>query len=131
MSTTTEDKVYTAQPPNGLSYFENFVTQEEAEALVNFLDTQTWNSEDVKNRRTQQFGYKFNFGKRNNYEPDLPDTVAWIAIPPLIAQLVSKMMQQNIYTSEPKQVIVNEYYASQGISPHIDRLVFGDTGMKL
>jgi len=51
----------------GLFIFDDFVTEEEGQALVKSLDEGTW--EKLLNRRVQHFGYEFKYGT-NNVDPN-------------------------------------------------------------
>ena len=67
-------------------------------------------------RRTQHYGYKYNYTARTLSEKDnlgpLPD---WID------ELIDYLMENANLTRRPDQVIINEYQPGQGISPHIDK----------
>ncbi|QED23056.1 alpha-ketoglutarate-dependent dioxygenase AlkB [Candidatus Deianiraea vastatrix] len=104
--------LFASEIPNieGLSYATNYITLEQEQFLIDRIDKQPWLS-DLK-RRVQHYGYKYDY-KARRITPDLKiaDVPAWLQILPSF-----------------DQVIINEYRAGQGITPHIDCIpCFGDT----
>ncbi|MFT4968052.1 MAG: alkylated DNA repair dioxygenase AlkB [Candidatus Deianiraeaceae bacterium] len=86
----------------GLTYTQNFITEEKEQQLISEIDKQLWLN-DLK-RRVQHYGYKYNY-KARKITPDLK-----IGEIPQWLQILSNF----------DQVIVNEYLCGQGITPHID-----------
>lgn len=98
----------------GLTIIENFITEDEEKKILLAINSYTWN--DTLTRRTQQYGYLYNY---NNYnctktEP-IPDSFNFI---------VEKIVLN--FGIKPEQVIINEYLPGQGISKHTDSNVFGN-----
>lgn len=105
----------------GLTYLSNFISREEEQMLLSYIDSQPWLT-DLK-RRVQHYGYKYDYKARtiskDSYLGPLPQ---WLE------QLTEKLIIENIFTQKPDQVIVNEYLPGQGISAHIDcEPCFGET----
>lgn len=112
-----------AKKINGLLLHFEFVSREEEEGLISFIDSNTWSTE--LKRRVQHYGYKYDYTSRSirfeNYLGSLP--VPFLVIAEKIKGLTGEM---------PNQAIVNEYVDSQGIAPHIDcEPCFGDTIVSL
>eukprot|EP01080_Neovahlkampfia_damariscottae_P002076 gene2076-1948_t len=104
------------QIPNGLVYINDFITKEEASDLVKFIDTQVWSSDIT--RRTQQYGYKYDYKSSTASEKTLP-------IPKEFKQLMSKL--EKFYGKGIDQIIINEYTQLQSIAKHVDRTdTFGE-----
>lgn len=107
--------------PDGLTCLENYVTQEEADELVRYVDAAPWRS-DLK-RRVQHYGYRYDYksrrAQREDYLGPLPDT---------FQRLAYRLVADGHFKVVPDQVIVNEYFPGQGISAHVDcRPCFGET----
>lgn len=100
----------------GLQYIPDFITVEEERQLVQFIDAQPWNT-DLR-RRTQHYGYRYDYTKSTIDDPLGP-------LPCSFDMLCDRLVQRGIFEDRPVQVIVNEYEPGQGISPHIDKSVFG------
>lgn len=100
-------------PISGLSYIPNYITSEQERNLVQMIDSQSWLT-DLK-RRVQHYGYKYDYKSRridlSMKVGDLPDWLSAIA---------KRLYDEGIFKEIPDQVIVNEYEAGQGITPHID-----------
>jgi alkylated DNA repair dioxygenase AlkB len=107
--------------PDGLTYLENYIQDEEAERLVREIDATPWRT-DLK-RRVQHYGYRYDYkarqARREDYVGPLPE---------LFQQLAERLTAEGHFESVPDQVIVNEYQPGQGISAHIDcQPCFGET----
>lgn len=115
----------------GLFYFPNFITQEAADKCIELVDNSNW--DNVYNRRTQSYGYKYDLGyDRNRVSNDfinyIIENYRVEPIPPILKNysfesgMVYGDLPQNIITEIHKfdQLIINEYIDGQGISSHID-----------
>jgi alkylated DNA repair dioxygenase AlkB len=98
----------------GLSYMPNFISQEEEKELLLIIDSKPWDT--TLKRRTQQYGYKYDYSGTNN-------TSVKQHIGPLPSWL--DFLQQRL-KMKFDQVIINEYEPGQGISAHIDSKMFGN-----
>lgn len=99
--------------PIGLSLQENVISVEKEKEIIAWLDKRIWSTSI--SRRTQHFGYEYNYSGRDiKRGPPLEGPILDIA-----------NMLENAGIMKPEQCIVNEYYRSQGIAPHIDSPVFG------
>eukprot|EP01060_Flectonema_neradi_P028184 TRINITY_DN3790_c2_g1_i1.p1 TRINITY_DN3790_c2_g1~~TRINITY_DN3790_c2_g1_i1.p1 ORF type:complete len:323 (+),score=84.39 TRINITY_DN3790_c2_g1_i1:46-1014(+) len=114
--------------PIGLSLIEDFITESEEKALLDFFNNQEWS--DALSRRTQQWGYAFDYEEMTVVREAKP-------IPSILSNIIQRMASikesssekpsENRYPFLPKpvQIIVNEYRSGQGIHPHVDRNCFG------
>lgn len=99
--------------PDGLTYLDNYIPEDEAERLVQEIDTRPWRT-DLK-RRVQHYGYRYDYkarqARREDYLGPLPE---------LLQHLAERLTAEGHFQTLPDQVIVNEYQPGQGISAHID-----------
>ena len=105
----------------GLRYEANFLTEAEQQALLAQIDAQIWLT-DLK-RRVQHYGYKYDYSKRAiDYSMSLGNLPDWL-IP-----TAEKVQREGYFPGMAEQVVINEYFPGQGISPHVDcEPCFGDT----
>lgn len=103
----------------GLEYIQNFITDVEEAALLQFVDGNAWDH-SIK-RRTQHYGYRYSYKSS--------DKIECIGDIPYELQEVAKLLlERRIFNIMPNQVIINEYLPGQGIAPHIDNTdYFSDT----
>ena len=99
--------------PKGLSYVPDFITRKEEHDLLQFIDSRRWN--DDLGRRTQQDGYKFNYGTEQLEPLPTPHD----QIPKEFGEVFGRMREQG-YPHQVDQTIINEYVGRQGIGAHID-----------
>lgn len=109
------------EPPDGLTYREDHITRNDADALLAAVDASAWIAD--LNRRVQLYGYRYDYKTRQARRDDrigpLPDVLQRVAI---------GLTREGVFAKSPDQVIVNEYLPGQGISAHIDcRPCFGET----
>ena len=107
--------------PDGLTYLENYISEDEADRLVQEIDAAPWRT-DLK-RRVQHYGYRYDYkarqARREDYLGPLPE---------LFQGLAERLTAEGHFETVPDQVIINEYQPGQGISAHIDcQPCFGDT----
>lgn len=97
----------------GLTYLSDFVSDEEQENLIKFIDSQPWIA-DLK-RRTQHYGYKYDYTRKaidaNSYVGPIPKEFQFLA---------NRLLDKNYFDKTPDQIIINEYLPGQGISRHVD-----------
>ena len=91
----------------GLTYLPEFISKEEEKNLIEFIDSQQWNT-DLK-RRTQHYGYKYDYTKKKI------DKDSYVGKIPKEFDFIIEKLEFN-----PDQMIVNEYQPGQGISRHTD-----------
>lgn len=96
--------------PKGLELKENYISPEKEQELIEIINSLPWLA-DLK-RRVQHYGYKYDYKTKGNLE--------YLGELPAFLKEIEVGFKFN-------QVIVNEYLPGQGISPHIDLGVFGDT----
>jgi alkylated DNA repair dioxygenase AlkB len=100
----------------GLTYHADFLTEEEEEVLLEQVDARVWN--ETLSRRTQHYGYVYQYKKGGRLEETtpLPEEWEWL------------LERVQLLCDEPvNQILVNEYLPGQGISPHTDAKTFGET----
>ncbi len=105
----------------GLIYVKEYIDREEELELIRVIDQQSW-SQELK-RRVQHYGYKY------NYKNKAIDSSAYLGpMPNWLIRLCYELLQKEIFSVLPNQVIINEYLPGQGIAPHIDSIsCFGNT----
>ena len=70
-------------------------------------------------RRICQYGYKYDY---------LTETcVKTTEIPQFYLDIINPVLQQQKIECKFNQVLINEYQPGQGIAPHVDANIFGDT----
>lgn len=107
--------------PDGLTYLENYISEDEACRLVQEIDTAPWRT-DLK-RRVQHYGYRYDYKARQARRADYIGP-----LPAPFQQLAEQLTTEGHFQAAPDQVIVNEYQPGQGISAHIDcQPCFGET----
>ena len=107
--------------PDGLTYLENYLPEDEAERLVQEIDAAPWCA-DLK-RRVQHYGYRYDYKARQARQEDYLGP-----LPVLFHDLAGRLTAEGHFRTVPDQVIVNEYQPGQGISAHIDcQPCFGET----
>jgi alkylated DNA repair protein alkB family protein 8 len=100
----------------GLFLYHDFFSESLEEELINEIDSHTWVVD--YNRRLQYYGY------RNELETPYGLVRIPIAMPPLIYKLSQDIVEQKIVSTQPDQVIINEYAPGEGLRPHKDRNYF-------
>lgn len=98
---------------NGLIYIENFISLDEQNFLIESIDKYPWDS-SLK-RRTQHYGYKYDYTKKNI------DKSSYVGAVPDIFKIYCESLTKNEwFANAPDQIIINEYLPGQGISKHVD-----------
>ncbi len=98
----------------GLTLIPDFITDAEEQRLLTLLDSAEWSAE--LRRRVQHYGYRYDYQKRNLSRDDYIG-----ALPQWAIVLGQRLVDAQLFSQLPDQVIVNEYMPGQGIAPHIDR----------
>ncbi len=107
---TPEVKDHQVAEVEGLQYIPNFITAEEEQCLLKAIDKAPWS--DALRRRTQHFGYRYDYTSR-----DVPERLG--PLPEWAQPIADRLVQMG--HPRPDQLIVNEYLPGQGISKHIDQ----------
>lgn len=109
------------QVVDGLAYVPDFITPQQEASLISTIDAQDWLT-DLK-RRVQHYGWRYDYkAKRISEDLRLGELPDWLA------GYCKKLHIDGYFSQMPDQVIINEYLAGQGITPHIDCVpCFGDT----
>jgi len=110
--------------PPGLIYESDCISHESEQKIIKYIDEQEWNT--TLSRRTQHYGYEYNYNQRGGSAA--LKKVAPVAGPLLsIAKHFIKNDTLLVNDENDLQCIVNEYKTGQGIAPHTDAKIFGDT----
>lgn len=113
MSSRSQLSFFPDEWPDGLTYMENYISEDEANRLVQEIDAAPWCT-DLK-RRVQHYGYRYDYKARQAQREDYLGP-----LPEVFQQLAQRLTDERHFQSLPDQVIVNEYEPGQGISAHID-----------
>lgn len=97
----------------GLKYVPNFLCHYDWASLLDLIYTWDW-CLDLK-RRTQHYGYKYDYRHRS-----INESMKVGPIPEVLCHLNDKMISDGLLDVKFDQVIINEYKAGQSITPHID-----------
>jgi alkylated DNA repair dioxygenase AlkB len=97
----------------GLTYIAHYITPEKQLSLLSKIDQQPWMN-DFK-RRVQHYGYKYDYKARG-----IDQSTYLGSMPVFLTEMCQKLKNDGYFSSQPDQVIVNEYLPGQGISAHID-----------
>ncbi len=101
----------------GLTYIENFITEDDEKYFIDNINNCKWNTENKK--RIQYYGYKYPY--KNTRE-----LITTTPIPNFLKVILDKVNQET--NKKIDQIIINEYIPGQGIFPHIDNMhLFSDT----
>ncbi|XP_012286796.1 alkylated DNA repair protein alkB homolog 8 [Orussus abietinus] len=123
------DCLWNSALPLGLTLIEDFVTEEEEDALLRSI---SWHQDDVpsselKHRQVKHFGYEFRYDT-NNVDCNNPI----VPIPEEYEYLQSRFKERNCGKYTFDQLTINRYLPGQGIPPHIDtHSAFEDTILSL
>lgn len=98
----------------GLGYFPDYVSEEEARALMEAVDRGAW-VEDWKRRRQI---YGVSYSRTGDAAPPIPD---WLR------PLIERVERDGHLEAGVANVVVNEYLPGQGIGLHRDYAPFGPT----
>ena len=98
----------------GLTYQDDYITQEEEAALIAEIDKQPWSMELL--RRRQWYGWApddTTYGLPGEYKPQpMPDWLYWLG---------ERLYRDGVFTGVPMRAVINEYHPGQGIGAHKDR----------
>ena len=103
----------------GLVYMPDFLDEAHERRLVEWIDQQEWSSE--LQRRVQHYGWRYDYKAR-----EVDSSMRLGPLPVELAVLAERLFKEKLVPRLPDQVIVNEYQADQGITPHIDIAGFAD-----
>ena len=112
-----------AKSPNivipSLTYKRDFLDEEHERHLIEWIDQQAWSTE--LSRRVQHYGWRYDYGAR-----EVDSSMRLGELPAELEELAERLYDRGLVPQMPDQVIVNEYRAGQGISPHVDARGFAD-----
>ena len=98
----------------GLVYKPDFITEEEETRLGACIDAAEGSTE--LQRRVQHYGWRYDYKQRR-----IDETMRLGELPEWARELGRKLVNEELMTDLPDQVIVNEYRGKQGISRHVDQ----------
>lgn len=105
--------IQATSPPIGLTLLEDFISAEEEKRIFTIIESLEWDRS--MKRRVQHFGWRYDYKARKvdpkSYLGPLP---AWAQ------ELAERLLELNVVSELPDQVIVNNYDGNQGIAKHID-----------
>ncbi|KAM9990518.1 hypothetical protein ACTFIY_006574 [Dictyostelium cf. discoideum] len=101
----------------GLTIIENAIDKEMHDKLWKEVNKEEWLTD--LSRRTQHYGYKYNYKSRSLKSEDIA-----APFPQWATDLCCHLMKEGLINDFPQQLIVNEYKDGQGISAHIDSKIF-------
>jgi alkylated DNA repair dioxygenase AlkB len=105
----------------GLVLINDFITEKEEMQLLQRINSSKWNT--TLKRRTQHYGYIYDYKSRGLAEKTLP-------IPDWCNFIIERLLENGYGPYD--QCIVNEYTPGQGIAPHIDSVTaFEETVVSL
>lgn len=113
----------------GLELIKDFVSAEEEQTLLDFLNGPlcTWRTDLA--RRCMHFGGTYcclpPYAERKTTKPEIKQAPP---MPQQLSWLIERMVDKGVYQSEalPGFCIVNEYILAQGISPHTENFSFDE-----
>ena len=109
----------------GFLYFPDFVNEEEAEQILQLIDSKKWNG--GIGRRTQHYGYTYYHTKHDLIElqPEIqPEETESLSELKFFNDRILHFFPDD---HPPTQCLVNEYVSNRGISSHVDSpICFGD-----
>jgi alkylated DNA repair protein alkB family protein 8 len=107
----------------GLSVIENFISEEEEEALLNTYgndDNPAW--KESLNRRVQHYGFPFNYRTLmvDYTKPTLPLSSLAKVMADKVEHHDLERTGKSVIEESINQLTINEYWSNQGIASHID-----------
>lgn len=103
----------------GLDYVPNFLDEAHERRLIEWIDRQAWSS--ALKRRVQHYGWRYDYKAR-----EVDASMHLGPLPVELAELADHLFEEKLVPQLPDQVIINEYEAGQGITPHADVRSFAD-----
>ena len=116
---TEMDYTETNEPPEGLTYLEDFVTEDLAQRLIESVRTKGQVDRGLKKRSVKHFGYDFRYGS-NDCDETKPLEGPDNQIPKECQEVIGLMVSRGLVPCAPDQLTVNFYSPGQGIPPHVD-----------
>ncbi|CAJ0598437.1 unnamed protein product [Cylicocyclus nassatus] len=101
--------------PKDLVLVEDYITEEEEKDLLDLIFKHE-DAKPLKHRAVIHYGYEFDYSRNAAVKPTKP-------IPPLINQLIDKLVTDSHVTYTPDQMVqvtINVYEPGQGIPSHYD-----------
>lgn len=102
----------------GLSYYDNFLTSDDEDDLIDTIYDQSWDTR--LSRRVQHYGHLY---KYNHVKNESNDKSTAKPVPDWLSKLYKKLVKKGIapdVNMKDLQVIINEYKPGQGIGKHVD-----------
>eukprot|EP01089_Gocevia_fonbrunei_P002554 TRINITY_DN12502_c1_g1_i1.p1 TRINITY_DN12502_c1_g1~~TRINITY_DN12502_c1_g1_i1.p1 ORF type:complete len:222 (-),score=35.48 TRINITY_DN12502_c1_g1_i1:656-1321(-) len=108
----------TVDDVKGLKLVEYFITEKEQENLLKLIDEQEWEV-DSDGRRVQVYGYNYLHPNGDHSKDKI--------LPQWCVPFAEKIKNEGLSDRIFDQAIIQEYQPGQGIKPHIDRVLWGDS----
>lgn len=103
----------TVAAPLGLRLMQDFISPQEEQELFTTIDSLEWDRS--MKRRVQHYGWRYDYKARK------VDPKKYLGPLPVWAQhLAERLLELQVVSELPDQVIVNNYDGNQGITKHID-----------
>src|SRR3954471_15345480 len=115
---STEDEIKAIPQIPGLSYHADYIDAQQEAELASAIDAEPWDT--TWKRRRQPYGHSYS--KNDTARRDIP---AWAEF------LIARFRTEGISERPFDQMLVNEYFPGQGISPHVDYEPFDRTVVSL
>ncbi|RUS31682.1 hypothetical protein BC938DRAFT_477327 [Jimgerdemannia flammicorona] len=116
---------------DGLTMLPDFITEDEASALIAAIDEQPWSGNGIRYRG--RYSLTRTFHARGAHETAdaavrLPILSGLGPLPDFLSFLVDRIVERAFMDGDtPNYLVINEYELGQGIMPHTDATVFGPT----
>ncbi|XP_026814450.1 alkylated DNA repair protein alkB homolog 8-like isoform X1 [Rhopalosiphum maidis] len=104
--------------PPGLEIIDNFITEEEENFLLEYLNEHWSGSSSMKHRQVKHYGFEFNYDF-NNVRYDTCDPI------PKEFEFILNAIYLRL-NWRPNQITINKYLPGQGIPNHIDNITVFD-----
>lgn len=92
---------------------------------MTLIDSLGWSR--TLQRRTQQFGFTYDYSAMNKKQRDEPRLSRAPPFPAWLEELAERVHADGLMPWVPDQAILNEYQPGQGIAPHVDHIAsFGE-----
>lgn len=114
----------------GLRIILDFITQQEEDSILAYLNSDACNWRTDLSRRTMHFGGQYCLYSRSvkGVPPSPPEILEAPPLPEALNWIIDRFVQAGIYKEindkRPEYVIVNEYLNKQGISAHTENFSF-------
>ena len=103
---------------SGLTLIPNIISIDEENHIIKYIESEPWNSK--LKRLTQHYGYEYNYSNPYHLVPT-------ITPPEWLQSVIKILIERNLFTKPPEQIIINRYLPGEGIAHHVDSKIFCST----